>query len=68
MKYIYVKLFQTVLFFVAKTCFNRPSKKKKSLLIGKHTADLRFTTAYGKCSRQVVQRLHHIWQRALKLQ
>lgn len=30
MKYIYVKLFQTVLFFVAKTCFNRPSKKKKA--------------------------------------
>lgn len=61
----YSKLF--VFFLLLKLVLTDP-QKKKSLLIGKHTADLRFTTAYGKCSRQVVQRLHHIWQRALKLQ
>lgn len=61
----YSKLF---FFLLLKLVLTDPQKKKKSLLIGKHTADLRFTTAYGKCSRQVVQRLHHIWQRALKLQ
>lgn len=60
----YSKLF---FFLLLKLVLTDP-QKKKNLLIGKHTADLRFTTAYGKCSRQVVQRLHHIWQRALKLQ
>lgn len=42
--------------------------RQKNMLTGKHKENLRFTRLNGKGSRQVVQRLNHVWQVAQTLQ